>query len=146
MSVPESILWLENTRQEAAHGGPHGADAIYAATLLSELRRLSEALDACAREVEKLEDLRAEAQALHRAAQGALHDLEENVQLARQNWDTKVTDLESRLTATKEKLAFAEGVLKDVHYGLLKQPELTREDLAQAITSAVTPYTEGEKP
>lgn len=146
MSVPESLVWLENIHQEASHGGPHAADAIYAATLLSELRRLSEALDACAREVEKLENLRAEAQALHRAAQGALHDLEENVQIARQNWDTKVTDLESRLTATKEKLAFAEGVMKDVHYGLLKQPELTREDLARAITSAVTPYTEGEKP
>lgn len=140
-NVNEAIAWLETT---ANHHAP-SPSVIYAASILGELHRLNDTLDVCSREVEKLERLRSDAVGAHRAVEATLAGLEDKARQGREEWDAARTDLEARLTDAKEKLAFAEGILKDVHFGLLKQPELTREDLAKAIESAVTPHTEGAK-
>lgn len=145
MSVPESIAWLENAQHEAAHGGPHGATAIYASTILAELKRLSEALDICAREVELREGLRADAVTAHRALEATFDGLEQKSIRAREEWDRDRTDLQARQAKLTEKLQAAEGMLKDTHFALLHQPELTREEIATAILSVVTPHPEGAK-
>jgi hypothetical protein len=139
MSVPESIAWLESQHDASP------AASIYSVTLLGELKRLSNALDMCAREVEHREALRQDAVRAHRALETAFDALETKASAARDEWDAARTALETRLKDTTEQLRFAEGVLKDIHFGLLKQPELTREDLASAIESAVTPWPEGAK-
>lgn len=141
-SVSEAIAWLEVSRNAHSPSMSH----VYATTILGELHRLNDSIDVCSREVEKLERLREEAVNAHRAVESSLGSLEETTRRGREEWDQQRTELETRFADLQEKLRFAEGVLKDVHYGLLKQPELTREDLAKAITSAVTPYREGEKP
>ena len=141
MSVPESIAWLETS----VNSHSPSAAQIYAHTILEELKRLSEQLDICARELDKVEGLRHDAVSAHRALEVTFDSLEEKSRISREEWDAARTDLEARLKDKSEKLSFAEGVLKDVHYGLLKQPEITREELAAAITSAVTPYPEGAK-
>lgn len=142
MSVPESIAWLETTADH--HAAPSAAQ-IYATTILAELTRLSEAMHTYAVEIEQLERLRQEAMAGHRSAQSSFDELEEKARRAREEWDAARTELETRLADTREKLNVAEGTLKDVHFGLLKQPELTREDIAHVIESVVTPYPEGTK-
>lgn len=142
MSVPESVAWLESF----AGAAPGQAAQIYATTILGELTRLSEALNTCANELDHREQIRQEERAAHRAREYAFEELEQSATRARDEWDAKRTDLEARYTALKEKLGLAEGTLKDVHYALLKQPELTREDIARVIESVVTPYTEGERP
>lgn len=142
MSVPESIAWLETSRDSQS---PSAAQ-IYATTILGELTRLSEALHICVGEVDERERLRQEEMRLHRKAQSSFDALEETARVAREKWDADRTDLETRLAATTEKLRGAENTLRDVHYALLNQPELTREDIANVITSVVTPYPEGEKP
>lgn len=142
MSVPESIAWLETSRDSQS---PSAAQ-IYATTIIGELERLSQALESCAHEVDNLERLRHDAVSAHRALETTFASVEEKTRIGREQWDRDRTDLTTRLEKTKERLAEAEGVLKDVHYGLLKQPELTRKDLAHAIESVVTPYAEGEMP
>ena len=124
MSVPESIAWLETSRDS---NSPSAAQ-IYATTILGELTRLSEALHVCAGEVDKRERLRHEAISAHRALEVTFDRLEEKSRAAREEWDSARTDLETRLADKTEKLRIAEGTLKDVHFALLKQPELTRED------------------
>jgi chromosome segregation ATPase len=141
MSVPESIAWLETSRDSHS---PSLAQ-LYATTILGELHRLHDSLEICAREVEKLERLREEAVTAHRAVEATLGSLEDKAKQAREDWDGARTLLEAQLTDLRKKLGFAEGILKDIHFGLLKQPELTREDLAKAIESAVTPHPEGAK-
>ena len=141
MSVPESIAWLETT---ANHHTPSAAQ-IYAHSILDELTRLSEALDGCAREIEKVEHLREEALAAQRKLEYTFGILEDKSVRAREEWDRDRTEFDRRLADKTEKLVRAEGVLRDIHFGLLKQPELTREDLALAIESVVTPHPEGAK-
>jgi len=141
MSVPEAVAWLETS----AESNSPSAAQIYARTILDEFRRLSEQLDVCARELDKREQLRHEAVSAHRALEAAFDGLEERARSGREQWDIERVNLEARLAKTQEKLRKAEGVLKDVHFGLLKQPELTREELATAITSVVKPYPEGAK-
>jgi hypothetical protein len=139
MSVPEALAWLETS----ANSHSPSTAQIYARTVLNELTRLSEQLNVCARELDKREQLRHDAVSAHRALEAAFDGLEERARSAREQWDIMRTDLETRLTDTQTKLGYAESTLKDIHFGLLKQPELTREDLANAIESAVVPYPEG---
>lgn len=142
MSVPESIAWLEHCQ----NADPPSSGSIYAKTILGELTRLSQAMETCAHEVDNRERLRHDAVTAHRALETTFAALEERASLAREEWDRDRTELTVRLNDLTEKLSTAEGTLKDIHYGLLKQPELTREDLARAIESVVTPYPEGAKP
>lgn len=141
-SVTEAIAWLETSRDSHS---PSIAQ-VYATTILGELHRLNDSIDVCSREVEKLERLRQEAVTAHRAVESSLGQLEDTARKGREEWDQQRTELETQLADTRAKLRTAESTLKDVHFGLLKQPELTREDIANAITSVVTPYAEGEKP
>lgn len=142
MSVPESIAWLEQSRESRSPSAAH----IYATTILGELTRLSAALDACAHEVEKRERLWQEERQAHRAREYAFDALEQKATAARDEWDSMRINLEKRHERTKERLRTAELMLKDVHYALLSQPELTREEIASSITSVVAPYAEGERP
>jgi len=141
MSVPESIAWLESF----AAAKPGQAPQIYATTILGELERLSEALGNCAREVDKREELWQEERTAHRAREYAFEELEQTATRTREGWDTARADLEERLAKSEEKRKLAEMMLKDVHFALLQQPELTRETIANTITSVVTPYSEGER-
>lgn len=141
MSVPESIAWLETT----AHTKPSSAAQIYATTLLGELERLSRALDHCAREVENRERIFQEERGAHREREVAFDALEERARLARDEWDAARIELGGRLDQERAARERAETMLKDVHFALLKQPELTREKIASTITSVVTPYPKGAK-
>ena len=141
MSVPESIAWLESF----AASKPGQAAQIYATTILGELTRLSEALSACAHEVDQRERLWQEERQAHRAREYAFDELEQRATNAREVWDSTRLDLQNQLDYEKEQRRRAELMLKDVHYALLKQPELTREDIASTVTSVVTPYLEGER-
>jgi hypothetical protein len=142
MSVPESIAWLEVSRDSKS---PSSAQ-IYATTILGELERLSTAADTCARELESRDQLYREALAKQRSAEGLFHDLEQKTITAREEWDHVRHDLESRLSDATERLRVAENLLRDTHYALMKQPDHTREDIATLIANIVTPYSEGEKP
>lgn len=141
MSVPESIAWLESF----AAAKPGQAAQIYATTIIGEISRLSEALNTCANEVEKREQLWHEERQAHRAREYAFEELEQSATRARDEWDAKRTDLERRLERAKDDLVKAETMLKDVHFALLSQPDLTREAIANTITSVVSPYPEGAK-
>lgn len=141
MSVPESVAWLESF----AGAAPGQAAQIYATTILGELTRLSEALNTCANELDHREQIRQEERAAHRAREYAFEELEQSATRARDEWDAKRTDLERRLERAKDDLAKAETMLKDVHFALLNQPDLTREAIANTITSVVNPYPEGAK-
>lgn len=141
MSVPESLAWLESF----AAARPGQAAQVYATTILGELNRLSEALGNCAREVEKREQLWQNERRDHRAREIAFDELEEKASLARDAWDSTRLDLQNQLTEAKEGRVRAETMLKDVHHALLKQPELTREEIASSITGVITPYREGER-
>lgn len=142
MSVPESIAWLEQRRDAKS---PSMSKA-YATTILDELQRLSEALAAAVRDSQERERLREEALASYRSVESTLRELEKSTQLGREEWDAKRTELDRRVELLTEKLEKAETVLKDAHHALIHQPELTRENIAWAITSIVTPYAEGERP
>jgi hypothetical protein len=142
MSVPESIAWLESF----AAAKPGQAPQIYATTLLGELTRLSEALNTCAHEVDERERLWREERAAHRARESAFDELEQKASSARDEWDATRVKLGGRLDHEREERTKAETMLRDVHHALLHQPELTREEIANTITSVVTPYPEGAKP
>ena len=95
MSVPESIAWLETSKNSKS---PSMAK-VYATTILGELERLSEALHTAGVEVERSERLRAEAVRAHRTLESTLADLEEAVRIAREEWDAERKTLEKRCTA-----------------------------------------------
>lgn len=139
MSVPESIAWLEVSRDSSPTA------QIYATTILGELERLSTALAACANELDTLERLRHEAVTAHRALESTFDALEERAKNAREQWDSQRTDLEARLTVARSDLEVAQNMLRDLHHALLNQPDMTREHLADVITSVVKPYPEGAK-
>jgi hypothetical protein len=141
VSVPEALAWLEVSADSKS---PSTAQ-IYASAILEEFRRMAEQLDICARELDTRERLREEALAAHRSVEASFGDLEESARTTREEWDQARTGLETRLKDTAEKLLVAEGSLKDVHYALLNQPELKREEIASAIATIVTPYPPGEK-
>lgn len=138
MSVPEALAWLETLQTPQAH--------VYSPTIIGEISRLTASLEACSRELDELDRLRDEAVTAHRKLQHSFGELEGQAVAAREDWDARRTEFEGRLAALGEKVVAAENLLKDIHYGLLNQPELTREDLANAITSLVTPYKKGERP
>ena len=93
MSIPESIAWLETSKNSKS---PSMAK-VYATTILGELERLSEALHTAGVEVEKSERLRVEAVRAHRALESTLADLEEKTRAAREEWDAERDSLERRL-------------------------------------------------
>lgn len=142
MSVPESIAWLETSRNSKSPS----AAKVYATTILDELQRIYTALDTTIRECESQERLRMETLRNHRDLESSFAGLEEKTTRAREEWDRDRAELEGRVAKVTERLRTAETMLKDAHYALLNQPELTREEIAASITSVVTPYPKGEKP
>jgi hypothetical protein len=140
--LPQALAWLE----ESAKSWSQSSQKVYARALLDEIKRLSDAATLHSREIEKREKLRKESRDEHLALGRKFGALKEELERERLEAETTRVGLEGRLTAEQEKRTIAENLLRDIHYGLLKQPELTREDLASAITSVVTPYPEGAKP
>jgi hypothetical protein len=83
MSVPESIAWLQVSRNSKS---PSLAK-IYATTILDELERLSEALDTCGRDLDSAEAELQEVREQHRAREAAFEELEQKTITAREEWD-----------------------------------------------------------
>lgn len=86
MSVPESIAWLETSRDSKS---PSMAQ-VYATTILGELERMGTALHLAAEERERLEQLRHDAVSAHRALESTVQDLEASTRRAREEWDEEL--------------------------------------------------------
>jgi methyl-accepting chemotaxis protein len=139
--LPQALAWLE----ESAKSWTHSSQQVYAKAILNELKRLNDAMDTHATEFDKRETLRKKERAEFVTLTESFNRLKEEMARGREAWDAERVKLEGRLSGSQEKLTNAENLLRDIHHGLLKQPELTREELAAVITSLVTPYPEGAK-
>lgn len=141
-TFPEALGWLT----VSATSKSPSTSQVYAIVILDEIERLNRELEAAAAEVENRERLRHEALTQLRELQKTFDGFEAKVSKSRDSWDHDRVALETEVRDLKERLQLAEGTLRDVHYGLTKQPELTREEIAGAITSVVKPYKKGERP
>ena len=139
---PQATAWLE----ESAKSWTLSTQKVYAEAILAELKRLNDEIETHVTERQKLEEVRKKERREHLALDEELRRTQEEVERVRDAAAADRTALEGRLETSREKLALAENMLKDTHYALLKQPELKREEIADVITSVVTPYPEGEKP
>ena len=140
--LPQALAWLE----ESAKSWTQSSQKVYARALLDEVRRLNGLVDEQDTELRKREELRKKERDDFHALDREHQRLKEELIRLDEAGAATVTGLERRLEEEQGKRTTAENLLRDIHYGLLKQPELTREDLAAAITSVVTPYPEGAKP
>ena len=139
---PQATAWLE----ENAKSWTLSSQKVHSEAILAELKRLNDEIETHVTERTKLEEVRKKERREHLALDEELRRTKEEVERIRDAAATEQTALEGRLEGLKEKLSLAETMLKDTHYALLKQPELKREEIADVITSVVTPYPEGEKP
>jgi hypothetical protein len=105
-----------------------------------ELERLMSKLEGCAQEVARREEADKISRQQDRDRAERLRLAEEEVGRLRgalahekQQRETKIADRDGHV----RKL---EGLLRDIHYGLLYQPEHTREQLAHVIAREVTPW------
>lgn len=139
---PQATAWLE----ENAKSWTLSSQKVHSEAILAELKRLNDEIETHVTERTKLEEVRKKERREHLVLDEELRRTKEEVERIRDAAATEQTALEGRLEGLKEKLSLAETMLKDTHYALLKQPELKREEIADVITSVVTPYPEGEKP
>lgn len=108
--------------------------------LIDGVDRITAKLSGCAQEVARRDEAAgvARQQDLGRADRLRLSEeevarLQDALAHARRQRQTENDDHE-------DKVRILEGVLKDIHYGLLYQPELNREQLAEAIAGTVEPW------
>lgn len=134
--VAEAIAWLERSRDSKSPS----TTQVYATAVLAELTRLNEAHDFAVREGAKTERIWRESLAKSRALEKQLFELEHETRVGREVWDAERARLEGFVDEYRERISFLEENLKDIHYGLLHQPELTREQIAEVITTLVTPH------
>lgn len=108
--------------------------------LADEIDRLMSNLEGCAQEVARREDADKISRQQDRDRAERLRLSEEEVGRLRDALDHEKNLREVRAIAYDDRTRLLEGMLKDIHYGLLYQPELTREELAEAIATEVTPH------
>lgn len=141
MTVGEAIAWLEEGTKSRTP-----VVALASTAALRELRRLNSLVETTMRELNKRDEARKGELAARRRLESTLLKLEGEVRREREGWDATRRESEQRLANIEERLRLAEGTLRDVHYGLLHQPEVSREQIAEAIAGVVEPYTPGERP
>lgn len=141
-ALPQAIAWLE----EHAKSWTLSGERVYSEALLAELKRLNDEVELQAADLRRSEEMQKKHRTDFLEAYENLQKLKADMVALDEAAVAAQTSLEARLTDSQEKRTIAENLLRDIHYGLLKQPELTREELANVITSVVTPYPEGAKP
>jgi len=108
--------------------------------LADEIDRVMSRLEGCAQEVARRETADKAARQADRERTERLRQAEEEVTRLRgaleMERQRRQTNLETSTTRTTE----LESLLKDIHYGLLHQPEHSRKVLADVIAREVTPY------
>lgn len=142
MSFSEALAWL----RENAGSWTHSNQQVYSRLILDELDRLNGEIEIHVIERRNLEDVRKKERRQALALDDELRKTREELEREKDSWAAERTSLETSIREKNERIREAENTLKDVHYALLKQPELKREEIAHVIESVVTPYPEGEKP
>jgi hypothetical protein len=113
--------------------------------LVEELERLTAKLEGCAQEVARRDEADKVSRQADRDRAKQLHDLEDEVKRVRAALAHEIQRYEVRTVERDDRERLLEGILKDIHYGLLYQPELTREELAGVIATEVTPHAKPGK-
>lgn len=111
-----------------------------AQALAREVTRARERQAACAEEITRREEIdKAKRQESREFAERA-RAAEEEVERLREALQHAKTKASTDAAALADRVTHLEEILRDVHYGLSYQPELTREELANVITTIVTPH------
>ena len=105
-----------------------------------EIDRLASRLEGCAQEVARRDEADKTARQLDRARAKRLRLSEEKVERQHRELEHLKRQRTTETNDHDQKMRTMTGILRDVHYGLLYQPELTREELANVIAAEVTPH------
>lgn len=124
--------------EKVRHGSELGTGE--AKMLAEEIDRMMSKLEACARELTRREEADTAARQHDRARAQKLRQLEEEVQRLRESLAFTKQQRAREVDAHADKVRNLESLLRDVHYGLLHQPEHDRKTLADVIAKEVTPY------
>lgn len=108
--------------------------------IVDEIDRLVSRLEGCAQEVTRRDAAAEMAREQDSDRAVRLRLAEEDLSRVRAALDHEKQRRETQLVDRDERVALLTGMLRDLHYGLLEQPELSREELAQVITTEVTPW------
>jgi hypothetical protein len=105
-----------------------------------EIDRLVSKLEGCAQEVARREDAYKISRQQDRDRADRLRRAEEEVERLRTSSAHAKQQHTIEFQSYDRRLKEKDGILRDIHYGLLYQPEITREQLATTIASEVTPH------
>lgn len=108
--------------------------------LADEIDRLSSKVEALAQELSRREFADGIARQADRERVEHLQRVEDDVTRLRKSLEHERQRRITENTANEEMVKFLKNVLRDIHYGLLHQPELTREELAAVIAREVEPH------
>lgn len=111
-----------------------------AKTLSEMIQRVTAKLEGCAQELARREEADGIARQADKARAEKLRLCEEEGERMREALEFSRRQRSVETGATGDKIIFLEGILRDIHYGLLYQPEITREELASVIAQQVTPH------
>lgn len=124
--------------EKVSHGGTLTSGEVK--ILSDEIEHLVAKLEGCAQEVARREEADKTSHQQHRDRADRLRLSEEEGERLR---DALAHAKRQRITeheAHDAKVRELEGILRDAHYALLYQPELTREQISDVIATAVTPH------
>lgn len=105
-----------------------------------EIERLAAKLEGCANEVARRDEADVISRSQDRARAERLRLAEEGVDRLRGALEHEKQRRETNVADRDKRILELENLLRDIHYGLLYQPEHTREILADVISREVTPH------
>ena len=129
--------------EKVRHGS--GLDSGELKLLSDEIDRLMSKIEALAQELARREEADTAARQADRERVEHLRRVEVDVTRLRGALEHERQRREVQLADRDKRITEMEGLLKDINYGLLYQPELTREELASAIATEVTPHAKPGK-